>query len=145
MKANIIVIGVIQNIAGQYYMQKRSNQLKHPELEGMWEFPGGKVDETDTSFEEAVLREIKEETGCSCYVSHSLFIGLLTPQECKWLDIKEAVIFYKCRILSGIPGGGESANKEWRWFFKDEIKTLKTLPHVLAAVNWSEIYQAGLV
>jgi 8-oxo-dGTP pyrophosphatase MutT (NUDIX family) len=31
---------------------------------GSWTFPGGKVESTDSTYEDAVVRELREETGC---------------------------------------------------------------------------------
>ncbi len=58
------VIGLIRR-NGKYLIQQRpAGGL----LAGLWEFPGGKVEKTDKSLQEALARELLEELECSCLV-----------------------------------------------------------------------------
>ncbi len=69
-----IVVGIIKNNHGKVLITKRKkNQL----LGGLWEFPGGKVEENET-IEDALTREIKEEVALdiaiesfACKVNHA--------------------------------------------------------------------------
>lgn len=52
----IDVVAALIKIKGQYFIGKRISG----EPSGLWEFPGGKVNIGET-YEEAIIREIKEE------------------------------------------------------------------------------------
>lgn len=62
------VIGIIKN-RDKYFIQKRMSKGL---LQGMWEFPGGKIEKGETK-EKALMREIKEELGVSVTASDYLF------------------------------------------------------------------------
>ena len=56
-----VAVAVIKNIDGQYLIAKRP-QLAHQG--GLWEFPGGKVEKSESVFQ-ALQRELFEEVGIS--------------------------------------------------------------------------------
>ena len=58
-KPVIEVAGALFIHDGKFLLARRAPHERHP---GTWEFPGGKV-EGNESFEQAILREIKEELG----------------------------------------------------------------------------------
>lgn len=51
-----VVCGVVQNEKGEYLITQRGDSKHY----GKWEFPGGKVQTTETYFE-SIIRELKEE------------------------------------------------------------------------------------
>lgn len=57
---HLAVRAVIENQQGQCLLLRRSNTCRS--FAGKWEWPGGKADEGET-FETALLREVREETG----------------------------------------------------------------------------------
>jgi 8-oxo-dGTP diphosphatase len=58
---------LIRNDAGQYLLVKRAmSSRSNP---GKWEFPGGKVDRGEI-LENALLREVEEETGLRIALDH---------------------------------------------------------------------------
>ena len=59
------VKALIRNAAGQYLMLQRSAASKANA--GKWDFPGGKVD-TGETLDQALLREVREETGLAISV-----------------------------------------------------------------------------
>lgn len=63
---HLSVLGVIRRTDGRYLITKRA--MNKEWAPGWWEVPGGAVQAGETS-EEAVLREIREETGLD--VSHA--------------------------------------------------------------------------
>lgn len=65
MKKQVTVVGaVIYRKNGDILCAKRSEQMSLPNL---WEFPGGKVEKGEKA-EEALIREIQEELGCTIRV-----------------------------------------------------------------------------
>ncbi|MFC0270939.1 NUDIX domain-containing protein [Metabacillus herbersteinensis] len=59
----LAVSGLVENERGEWLVVKK----KYGGLKGMWSFPAGFVEEGET-VDEAVLREIKEETGIDATV-----------------------------------------------------------------------------
>lgn len=76
--------GIILNEQGEILLQKRR---KEPEAE-CWSLPGGAIEYGETA-ENAIIREIKEETNLDC--RHTLFIGyydyILQNQTTHWISI----------------------------------------------------------
>jgi mutator protein MutT len=66
-------------------------------LGGLWEFPGGKR-EPDETFEQCLVREIREELGVAIAVGR-LFESILHPYPEKTVHLK----FFVCQLLNGEP------------------------------------------
>jgi mutator protein MutT len=76
-------------------------------LGGLWEFPGGKR-EADESFQECLVREIREELGVEISVGE-LFKEISHAYPEKSVRLK----FFACRLLSGEPQPLDCAAVEW--------------------------------
>lgn len=70
-KVWLAVSGLVQSPSGKWLVVKK----KYGGLKGKWSLPAGFVDKGETA-DEAVLREIKEETGIDCVIKG--LIGLRT-------------------------------------------------------------------
>lgn len=68
MKKMVVVCGVIKE-HNQYLIAKRKSNVAN----GIWEFPGGKVEEKET-LEEAIIRELKEELQTDVIVKEKLTV-----------------------------------------------------------------------
>ena len=92
-------------------------QQNRPEdVKGKWSVPGGKVDKEET-FEEAVKREVKEETGLNVISSERLSIKQEKPhQTVKHIFKVKAggkIVFSKDELMDA------------KWFSLEEIKKMK--------------------
>ena len=72
-----------------------ASQRGYGEFEGLWEFPGGKI-ETGETHEMAILREIKEEFGVSINVEK-----FLCTTEYDYPSFHLTMHCYVCSIKSG--------------------------------------------
>lgn len=123
----VVVIALICDEEGKILLQKRVDPL-NAVVDGKWELPGGVV-EFGESPEEAIVRECKEEIGCTIEI-----IRLLPHLHSKVWEktTKEVVqVFVSCfeaRIVEGVPTPSESEVSEIQWFAREEIRSLDSLP-----------------
>ncbi len=108
---NNVVAAIIKK-DNQYLIVQR-NRNKHLGLK--WEFPGGKVHENET-FEEALMREIKEE------LNIKINMHLKIAEE-KYKDDKIDIVlhYYLCSHESGVMKLNEHENFAWvkkKYFYK---------------------------
>ena len=85
---------------------------KRPEgktMAGLWEFPGGKVEENETP-EDALIRELKEELGLditeSCLAALSFASHVYT-------DFHLLMPLFVCRVWKGVPEPKEGQEIRW--------------------------------
>ena len=86
-------------------------------LGGLWEFPGGKR-EADETFEECLVREIREELGIEISVG-KLFEEITHAYQEKTVYLK----FFVCRLLHGEPQPLGCA--AFKWVGKSELADYK--------------------
>ena len=84
-------------------------------LGGLWEFPGGKREAGET-FEQCLVREIREELGVDILVG-DLFEEISHDYPEKSVHLK----FFTCKIISGEPQPLDCAAV--KWIGKDGLKT----------------------
>ena len=105
-----VVCGVVRNEKGEYLITQRGDSNHY----GKWEFPGGKVQTTETYFE-SIIRELKEELSIEvnpireitsypferfnlifvlCELSPSTNDLVLTEHlDSKWIKVQETSLF----------------------------------------------------
>ncbi len=85
---------------------------KRPEgktLAGLWEFPGGKVEDGESP-EDALIRELKEELGIDVETS---CLAPLTFASHAYQDFYLLMPLYVCRRWKGIAHGAEGQELKW--------------------------------
>ena len=124
-----IGVAVIYNNQGQILIDRRLNKGL---MGGLWEFPGGKLEEGET-IEECIKREIKEELDIEINVGNHL----ITINH-DYTKFKVSLIVYLCTHLKGIPQAIECS--EIKWVNVDELNNF-TFPEAnIGIINALQIY-----
>jgi 8-oxo-dGTP diphosphatase len=115
-ESSIAVVAAVIEQGGRFLLSRRP---KGTHLEGLWEFPGGKVHAGETHAE-ALRRELDEELGVEANVGELIFE---TTHE--YPDRTVALWFYRCALL-GRPSARLS--QELRWTSRTELAGLEMPP-----------------
>ena len=114
-----VVCALIENDKGRIFCCKRGPGRSN---EGLWEFPGGKVEEHETH-EETIVREIKEEL--KSLIEPIEYVGVsnhtYTNMEL-FKDFSITMYGYRCKLISGNLELTE--HTESRWCTKEEMKEM---------------------
>lgn len=125
MKKIVKVVGaIIENDQKEILCALRSKDMSLP---GLWEFPGGKIEEGET-LEEAIVREIKEELNCDIE-----FVSIFNDNTHEYDNVIVNLITLKCKLINGIPKSNEHA--KLLWLSKEYLNTLVWAPADVPAVN----------
>ena len=115
MKIIEVVAAVIYN-DGAYFATQRG----YGEFEGMWEFPGGKI-EAGESRESALKREIQEELGVNVAIDK-----FLCTTDSDYPEFHLTMHCYLCSIESGEIELRE--HKAARWLTVESLDSVEWLP-----------------
>ena len=115
MKKIEVVAAIIYN-DGAYF----STQRGYGEFEGMWEFPGGKI-EPGESRESALKREIQEELGIDITINK-----FLCTTDYDYPSFHLTMHCYLCSIASGEMELRE--HKSARWLTTELLDSVEWLP-----------------
>ncbi|ARJ21866.1 DNA mismatch repair protein MutT [Bacillus mycoides] len=125
MKKKISVVGaVIINEKNEILCALRSPTMSLPNY---WEFPGGKINEGEEP-KDALIREIKEELGCTITVGEKI-----EELEHEYENIIVHLTTYKARIELGTPKAFE--HTELRWISTKKLKDLEWAPADVSTVD----------
>jgi 8-oxo-dGTP diphosphatase len=104
---------IIKDQAGRLLLIKRGHQPGA----GLWSVPGGRVEPGETD-EQAVIREVREETGLS--VRPGRLVGTLRRHGGGWVfDIRD----YAATVIGGTLTAGDDA-ADARWVDQAELASL---------------------
>lgn len=101
----VVVAGVVRRPPDKRILVSRRHDATH--LGGLWEFPGGKVEEGE-SLEQALLRELEEETGIDARVG-----SLLLEHTHAYPDRTVRLYFFECALLSESASARAVAEIAW--------------------------------
>lgn len=96
---------------------------KHDPYQGWWGLPGGAV-ELGEAVEEALIREVREETGLDVAVGDFLLLrNAIGRDDAGAITYHYVVLFYRARVLGGTLRAGDDAEKA-RWTPLDRLPDL---------------------
>ncbi|MDJ0897376.1 MAG: 8-oxo-dGTP diphosphatase MutT [Xenococcus sp. MO_188.B8] len=100
----LIGVGVIRNNSGEILIDRR---LSKGEMADFWEFPGGKIEPTET-IEECIRREIQEELAIAVSVGNRI-----TTIEHDYAKFKVTLFVHDCQYVAGEPQAIECQEIRW--------------------------------
>ncbi|RLV58621.1 8-oxo-dGTP diphosphatase MutT [Parashewanella curva] len=110
MKRIHVAVGVIINSQNQILIAKRHEHLHQG---GKWEFPGGKVEEDETT-SEALIRELKEEVNLNTSETTPFMeLSFDYPDKQVFLDIHKVTQF--TGAVQGVEG------QEVKWVCREDL------------------------
>lgn len=122
---------IILNCAGALIVRDGKILFQRRTDNGQWGLIGGLLEMNET-YEQAALREIREETGLE--VKLESFLGIFHNHDMDWSNGDAAHVIaamYTASVISGEPRI-DSESYELRFFGKDEIPPLFAEDHIAA-------------
>jgi mutator protein MutT len=130
----VVAVTLVRNIEGLVLVQKRID-LKTPEADGKWEFPGGVIEFGETP-QEAAIRECKEETGCIVEIIRLLPFAHSRVWKRADGDIYQAFVWcFEARYVKGEIKPSDREVSEIKWVTKEEVRNLDVLPAIQEFIN----------
>lgn len=134
------------NENGEILLAKKPN-------EKLWRFVGGFVDRTDGSYEEAALREFREETGGNCTIQNPTYIASIKVEDWRYKKEESGImttLFLAEKTFGFAKASDDIAVVQWipiREFSNfDGIRTKVMLEHrELMTILVDKVYNEGLI
>ena len=106
LKRKFITACVLVDTDGRVLLATRPDGK---DMAGLWEFPGGKIEQNETP-EEALIRELREELGVDTQTS---CLAPLTFVTHRYETFDLVLLLYVCRRWKGQPRAMEGGNLAW--------------------------------
>ena len=119
LKTLVVSAGVLIDADNRILLAQRPEGKSMP---GLWEFPGGKVEENETP-EFTLIRELYEELGIMTGVD---CLQPLTFASHSYDDFHLLMPVFACRTWKGTPQGREGQNL--KWVHKNDLKNYPMPP-----------------
>jgi len=116
-----VVAGAMQHEDGRWLMHRRPEDKHHG---GLWEFPGGKVEDTEIPVE-SLVRELREELGIAIEATDCQPVGF-AEEEAGEAKKPIVILLYKVARWEGEPEALEGGAVDW--FTPKEIRELAKPP-----------------
>ena len=123
MPKQIHVVGAGNTRGGLVMCAQRGDDGNLP---GLWEFPGGKIEQGESK-QAALVREIAEELGCTVEVGREV---TTTTHEYEFGEVTFTTFY--CRLVAGAPKLTEHASI--KWLPPDEFETIPWAPADIPAL-----------
>ncbi len=108
---------------------------QRPPHAGQWDLAGGGVEEGE-SLEQALRREVLEETGYRPRIGPPVFVGTSSWRKTPTLTIPFVVITYRCEVTgSKEPRLDRNEHTAYRWILPTEISHYRMPSHMAAAAR----------
>ena len=117
-----VAAGVVKDAQGRILICRRKGAL-----EGLWEFPGGKIEEGETPFE-AIIREIREELSAEIEPS-----GIFCEYPFSYPEKEIYFYFIRAKLLS--EKIEPTFHSEIKWLFPSEAENLEFCPADISAAE----------
>jgi 8-oxo-dGTP diphosphatase len=109
---SINVVAAVIEEGGRFLVTRRQEGVH---LTGMWEFPGGKIGDSETHID-ALRREIREELDADVEVKDLVFSTVHD-----YAERRVTLYFYECRLV-GTPS--PQLGQQMRWVPRPELASL---------------------
>lgn len=127
-----IVVALIKNHKGEILLARR-NQPDIKAEHNKWEFPGGGIEIGETP-EQAIVREVKEETGLKIKIVRLL--PKIYSHIWKGQSRQILIISYLCKIIGGRLGNHhEREIAELKFIHPKNIGPYQTLPQIKPSIK----------
>lgn len=97
------------------------------EFNGLWEFPGGKIEANETH-QEALIREIKEELNIDIKVG-----DFITTVNYKYPTFELEMHVYKCHVVNGTIN--LNVHSSYQWIPKEKLNSIEWVPADIEIIN----------
>ena len=117
----LVVAGALQRESGRWLMHRRPDHKHHG---GLWEFPGGKVEQGESP-ESALIRELSEELGIKIAADSPVPVTFAADRRDS-SDSPIVILLYKITCWEGEPAPLEGG--ALGWFANQEVLELAKPP-----------------